>query len=120
MSGQGPYFGQKAWFAFYHSEKLPSAVERYTNEMHRVLGVIDAHLSRTGKPFLVGDKVCYADLMFVPWNNGLLIGLLTGENSKKDWQEKYPKAWEWHQKLIAMPSVRKMEEAKAKASESGH
>ncbi|KAK0256157.1 glutathione S- transferase, nitrogen catabolite repression regulator, partial [Friedmanniomyces endolithicus] len=47
VSGQGPYFGQLMWFKVFHSEKLPSAVDRYTNEAKRVLGVIDAHLKKT-------------------------------------------------------------------------
>ncbi len=38
MSGQGPYFGQAAWFANYHHEKIPSAIERYQKEIRRVIG----------------------------------------------------------------------------------
>lgn len=67
MSGQGPYFGQKAWFTMYHKEKIPSAIERYGNEIDRVTGVIDSHLVKQGTPYLVGDKCTYADLMFIPW-----------------------------------------------------
>lgn len=67
MSGQGPYFGQLGWFAFFHPEKVPSAIERYTNEIRRVTGVIDAHLAKQGTEYLVGDRVTYADLMFIPY-----------------------------------------------------
>jgi glutathione S-transferase len=64
----GPYFGQRAWFIFYHPEKnLTSCLDRYGNEIKRVLGVIDAHLKKTGTEYLVGDKCTYADLAFVPW-----------------------------------------------------
>jgi glutathione S-transferase len=67
-SGQGPYFGQRAWFIFYHPEKnLNSVLDRYGNEIWRVTGVIDAHLKKTGGQWLVGDKCTYADLSFVPW-----------------------------------------------------
>lgn len=67
MSGQGPYFGQLIWFSRYHPEKVQSAVDRYANEVKRVTGVIDAHLKRQKTDYLVGDKLTYADLMFVPW-----------------------------------------------------
>lgn len=67
MSGQGPYFGQLVWFTRYHPEKVQSAVDRYANEVKRVTGVIDAHLKKQKTDYLVGDKLTYADLMFVPW-----------------------------------------------------
>ncbi|VUC23056.1 unnamed protein product [Clonostachys rosea] len=66
-SGQGPYFGQLVWFRTYHEEKLPSAITRYTNEINRVTGVLDAHLKKHGTGYLVGDRLTYADLMFLTW-----------------------------------------------------
>ena len=45
ISGQGPYYGQAFWFAFWHPEKLPSAIERYKKEMKRVMGVLDGVLA---------------------------------------------------------------------------
>ena len=96
----------------FHSEKnITSAIDRYANEIKRVLGVIDAHLTKTGKPYLVGDKCTYADLMWIPWNN-MVNGILLGDYDK-EWKETYPKCYEWHQKLIARPAVKKMMEAKA-------
>lgn len=112
MSGQGPYFGQKAWFTFFHSEKnITSAIERYGNEVKRVLGVIDAHLKKSGKEYLVGDKVSYADLMFVPWN--AMAGFLMGEGFDAEWKSSMPAAYAWHQKLIARPAVKKVLDDKA-------
>lgn len=67
MSAQGPAWGQMVWFRTYHPEKLPSAIERYEKESLRIIGVIDAHLKQQGTPYLVGDRVTYADLMFVCW-----------------------------------------------------
>ena len=63
-SGQGPYYGQAAWFTFYHPEKVPSAVERYKNEIKRVLGVLDGVLAKS--EWLVAGKTTIADLSFVP------------------------------------------------------
>ena len=53
-SGQGPYFGQAFWFAKWHPERLPSAVERYKKEMIRVMGVLDGVLAQ--QEWLVGGK----------------------------------------------------------------
>ncbi|KAI0910423.1 glutathione S-transferase [Ustulina deusta] len=77
VSGQGPYFGQLGWFTNHHAEKLPSAIERYTNEVKRVIGVVDGHLVKNGTDFLVGDKLTYADLMFIPYFKAVGKGPLT-------------------------------------------
>jgi glutathione S-transferase len=45
-TGQGPYYGQAAWFKKYHSEQVPSAIERYTKEVNRVSGVLDRYLAQ--------------------------------------------------------------------------
>lgn len=106
MSGQGPYFGQRAWFMMYHPEKnITSAIERYGTEIKRVLGVIDAHLRKTGQPYLVGDKLSYADLMFVPWN--WLLPFLMEEGFEKECEQSMPHYWAWYQKLQERPSVSK-------------
>lgn len=104
----------------FHPEKnLTSVIDRYANEIRRVIGVIEYHLNKTGKEYLVGDKVCFADLMFLPWNNTALSGIM-GEDFGKEWQEKYPKAWAWHQRLMARDAVRKTFDIKAKSMASGH
>ncbi|KAK5165726.1 uncharacterized protein LTR77_008649 [Saxophila tyrrhenica] len=112
MSGQGPYYGQFAWFSLFHSEKnITSAIDRYANEIKRVLGVIDAHLSKTGNEYLVGNKISYADLMFIPWN-----AFAPGMVKDFDWKTQYPKCYEWNQKMMERPAVKSVMAAKAKAS----
>lgn len=73
VSGQGPYYGQAVWFTKFHSEQVPSAKERYYNEVKRVTSVLDGHLKSQPKgadgPWLVGGKFSYADLAFVPWQH---------------------------------------------------
>ncbi|EME41305.1 hypothetical protein DOTSEDRAFT_73646 [Dothistroma septosporum NZE10] len=119
MSGQGPYFGQAAWFQFFHSEKnITSAIDRYKNEIKRIISVIDLHLTKTGKPYLVGDKVTFADLMFVPWNI-VAADMLMGGSFAEEWQKTHPKAWEWHQSLASRASVEQAQEIKAKARAEG-
>ncbi|UKZ72454.1 hypothetical protein TrVFT333_000083 [Trichoderma virens FT-333] len=71
MSGQGPYFGQMVWYTTFHHEILPSVIERYGSEIKRFLGVIDAHLDSQETDYLVGDRVTYADIMFLPYCKGL-------------------------------------------------
>ncbi|KAK4619854.1 Glutathione S-transferase-like protein OpS6 [Fulvia fulva] len=118
MSGQGPYFGQLVWFKFYHSEKnLTSVIDRYKTELRRVISVLDLHLSKTGKPYLVGDKVTFADLMFIPWNLG--AERFMDDSFPEEWQKKYPKAWDWHQRLTSRASVKKALEIQAKAKAEG-
>lgn len=109
MSGQGPYFGQKAWFSNYHAEKLLSAEERYANEIRRVLGVIDAHLKKQGTPYLVGDKCTFADLAWVTWNS--LLGWLVPD---LDTEKEFPVFHAWNQRLVTRPAVKKVLEEKAK------
>lgn len=119
MSGQGPYFGQKAWFTFFHSDKeITSAKDRYRNEIKRVIGVIDAHLKKTGNEYLVGKKACYADLMFVPWFS--IVPWLTGDEGW-DWKKELPTSHAWYERITARPAVKKTLDAKQKAREqAGH
>ncbi|OJT15254.1 Glutathione S-transferase 2 [Trametes pubescens] len=65
-SGQGPYFGQALWFLRQHSEKIPSAIERYQKEVLRIFGVLESVLAK--QEWLVGGKCTVADLSFIPWN----------------------------------------------------
>lgn len=76
------------WFSFFHPNKEAvdsSVVERYRNEVHRVVGVIDLHLTRTKSEYLVGNKASYADLSFVSWLNTLgFAGLDPTDGGKKN------------------------------------
>jgi len=97
VSGQGPYFGQKAWFTFFHHEKpIRSAIDRYAAEIRRVVGVLDKHLKDNGTGWLVGDKCTYADLSFVPWD--MMLTFLMGEEAVRI-QERYPDFTRWHGKF---------------------
>ncbi|GAB7332119.1 hypothetical protein MBLNU13_g03999t1 [Cladosporium sp. NU13] len=98
ISGQGPYYGQATWFARFHSEKLPSAIERYVNEIDRVIGVLELGLEANGTGWLVGDKCTFADLSFVTWNlvgEGLLAELGKSGGLKR----KYARYAAWMKRL---------------------
>ncbi|KAI1267683.1 glutathione S-transferase [Xylariaceae sp. FL1019] len=73
VSGQGPYYGQLGWFGHLHAEKIPSAIQRYRDEIKRVLGVLETALAArpADSQWLVGDKMTFADMSFVPWNSRL-------------------------------------------------
>lgn len=98
MSGQGPYFGQAVWFTRFHPEKLQSAIDRYTKEVHRVTGVLDRALQ--GKQFLVGDKFSYVDAAFVPW---YLIAPAALEFD----MEEFPNAKEWLKRVQERGAIAK-------------
>lgn len=107
-TGQGPYFGQAVWFKKYHSEPLPSAVERYVKEVNRVTSVIEGHLQRqkekygTEEPWFVGNKYSYVDIAFVPWQHGMHLIL-----SREEYDEtKYPLVHGWLERLRAKENIK--------------
>lgn len=66
-SGQGPYYGQGAWFNSFRPESLPSAKERHDKETKRIISVLDGILA--DRKYLVGGKLTHADLAFVAWDH---------------------------------------------------
>lgn len=104
VSGQGPYYGQAAWFHKHHPEKLPSAQERYTKEVERIIGVLDSWLQK--HEFLVGDKVTYADLSFVPYAAAVSTMDFLNQHGKLFEGGKYPSYRAWLEKLLARDSVK--------------
>lgn len=122
MSGQGPYFGQRAWFQhFQPGEKIIPALERYGNEAKRVLGVLDSHLSggveRKGeRQYLVGDKCTYADLIWVPWDAVLMEFIFVPsapDSVTLDIEKEFPHFARWHKSLAVRPAVKKAMEVRA-------
>ena len=65
MGGVGPMFGQYNHFANYAVEKLPYAIERYTNEVARLHRVLDKRLAEA--TWLAGDEYSMADIITFPW-----------------------------------------------------
>ncbi|KAI4258140.1 MAG: hypothetical protein L6R42_005271 [Xanthoria sp. 1 TBL-2021] len=110
ISNQGPYYGQHAWFLFHHPEKgIQSALDRYGNEIRRVLGVINTQLKTSGKPYLVGDKCTYADLAFQTWHWTLVYQpQFMGAEFIDEWKKDYPEAWAWYERIQARPAVTKV------------
>jgi GST-like protein len=65
MSGLGPMTGQYGHFTVYAPERIAYAVERYTKEAERLLGVLDHKLA--GSRFIAGDDYTIADMACYPW-----------------------------------------------------
>ncbi|OGM51273.1 glutathione S-transferase Ure2-like protein [Aspergillus bombycis] len=112
MSGQGPYYGQMVWFTKYHAEQLPSAVERYVKEINRVTGVLEGWLEQqagihgtegeANGPWLVGGKLSYVDLAFVPWQRvpGMFVAV-------EDFDlERFPFVNAWLGRMLEREAVR--------------
>lgn len=65
MSGVGPMFGQNAHFSFYAKDKHPYSIERYANEVKRLLKVLDERLAESR--FLAGEDYTVADIATYPY-----------------------------------------------------
>jgi len=64
MGGLGPMGGQVGHFRLYAPEPIEYAVNRYTDEVNRLYGVLDRRL--TGRQYICGD-VSIADFACWPW-----------------------------------------------------
>ncbi len=104
MAGLGPMTGQYGHFNVYAPEKIPYAIERYTNEANRLLQVLDTHLK--GRDFIAGDAYSIADMAAYPW-----IGVY--DKAPID-MTPYPEVQRWHASIKARPAT---ERAYAKVNE---
>lgn len=65
MGGLGPMLGQLGFFAVRSKEKAPLAIERFTTESDRLLGVMEKRLCEV--PYLGGQEYSIADIACYPW-----------------------------------------------------
>jgi GST-like protein len=65
VGGLGPMAGQNGHFRIYAQEKIPYAIERYTNEVNRLYGVLDRRLA--DRRFIAGSELSIADIAIWPW-----------------------------------------------------
>ena len=95
MAGLGPMTGQYGHFNVYAPEKIPYAIERYTNEANRLLQVLDTRLK--GRDFIAGDAYSIADMATYPW-----IGVY--DKAPID-MTPYPEVQRWHAAIKARPAT---------------
>lgn len=83
-------------------KNLTSVLDRYSNEIKRVTQVVNAHLKKKGNGTLVGDKITYADLAFIPW-------FKFAEILVPDWDRKseVPEFVAWYQGMQDRDGVKK-------------
>lgn len=109
MGGVGPMFGQYNHFANYAVEKLPYAIERYTNEVARLHRVLDKRLAESA--YLAGPDYSIADIATFPW-------IRNAERRKIDLGQ-YPNVARWHDAIAARPAVQRGVEVLAENQRRG-
>lgn len=97
MGGVGPMFGQYNHFANYAAEKLPYAIDRYTNEVARLHRVLDKRLAQSA--YLAGPDYSIADIATFPW-------IRNAERRNVDLGQ-YPNVLRWHDAIAARPAVQR-------------
>ena len=64
MASVGPMFGQANHFVSFAPEKVPYAIERYVDEVDRLMGVMEKRLSEA---LYLGGEYSIADMATWPW-----------------------------------------------------
>lgn len=95
VGGLGPMAGQANHFRSYAPEKLPYAIDRYTNETARLLAVMDKRLA--DRAFLAGDAYSIADMASYPWAVAALKLHVDGEG--------LPNLQRWAAAIAARPAT---------------
>jgi GST-like protein len=97
MGGVGPMFGQANHFRRYAVDKIPYAIERYTNEANRLTNILDKRLAESRH--VAGDEYSIADIAIFPW--------MRGAESRGINMDEYPHAKRWFENINARPAVQR-------------
>ena len=94
MGGWGPMLGQAHHFRRFAPEKIPYAIDRYTDETRRLYGVLDKRLAEGA--YMAGDY-SIADIATFPWA------------ARHEWQgielADFPHLKRWYDAVAARPAV---------------
>ena len=96
VGGLGPMAGQAHHFRQYAPEKIAYGIDRYTNEVHRLYGVMN---KRLGEVEYLGGDYSIADMACVGW-------IVPHANQGQDLAE-FPNLKRWFEALKARPAVEK-------------
>jgi GST-like protein len=96
MGGFGPMLGQTHHFRIYAPEKVPYAIDRYTNEANRLYGVLNKRLE--GRDYIC-DDYSIADMACVGWARGW-------ERQGQDIKQ-FPNVGRWLDTVLARPAVQR-------------
>jgi GST-like protein len=97
IGGVGPMLGQAHHFRLYAPQKIPYAIDRYTNEARRLYAVMNRRLGASR--YLGGPEYTIADIAVFPW-------LRSWKNQGIDWAD-YPHLKGWFDEIAARPAVRR-------------
>jgi GSH-dependent disulfide-bond oxidoreductase len=97
MGGVGPMLGQAHHFRIYAPEKIGYAIDRYTNEAHRLYGVMNRRLAQS--KYIAGPEYTIADIAIFPW-------LRSWKNQGIDWND-FPHLKGWFDEIAARPAVQR-------------
>ena len=97
MGGVGPMLGQAHHFRLYAPEKIPYAIDRYTNEARRLYGVLERRLARSRH--VAHEAYTIADIAVFPW-------LRSWQNQGVDLAD-YPHVKSWFDAVAARPAVQR-------------
>ena len=97
MAGLGPMSGQYGHFTVYAPEKISYAIDRYTREVQRLLGVLDGQLAKHAH--VAGEDYSIADMAIHPWVNAY-------DKAPLD-MTPYPALQRWHAEIAARPAVQR-------------
>lgn len=106
VGGLGPMAGQNGHFRVYAPEKIPYAIDRYTNETHRLYSVLDKRLA--DREFLAGSY-SIADIASYPW---IVPYDRQGQNL-----DEFPHLKRWFNAIAARPATVKTYEGVGKPYE---
>lgn len=96
MGGLGPMAGQAHHFRQYAPEKVEYAINRYTNEVNRLYGVMNRRLAEND--YLAGDY-SIADMASIGWTRSY-------ENQGQK-MEDFPNLKRWFDAVLARPAVQR-------------
>jgi glutathione S-transferase len=98
VGGLGPMAGQLGHFRLWAREKIPYAIDRYADEVNRLLGVLENQL-KGGQDFVAG-RYSIADMAIFPW----VVAVKWGQSDALD---QFPALKAWAERMEARPGVKK-------------
>lgn len=102
VGGLGPMLGQAAFFAKRAEQKVPLAIDRFSTEVGRLLGVLERRLAVSA--YLAGDDYSIADIACYPWVDGatkMMSDVLAAQLADK------PSTARWLEAVGRRPAVRR-------------
>ncbi len=102
IGGLGPMLGQLNFYAVRSEEKAPLAIDRFTKEGRRLLGVMERQLAQA--PYLAGGDYTIADIAAYPWVMAAKTAMdaLLGDTFARS-----PATVDWLERVGSRPAVQR-------------